>query len=55
VLAATSAAFVVVFAFFVAGLLALVVITLRWAVRRDRQGRAQWVERRGGPPADPDR
>jgi len=38
--------FAVVFGVFVVALLVLCVITLTWAVRRDRAGRAAWVRRR---------
>jgi len=31
--------FVVVFSVFIAATLVLIVLTLRWAIRRDRQGR----------------
>lgn len=40
-----DAAFYPVFAVFVVGFVALAVVTLRWAVRRDRAGRAEWVRR----------
>jgi hypothetical protein len=39
-------AFGAVFGLFVVAFLVLVVVTIRWAVRRDRQGRAQWLARR---------
>lgn len=41
-------AFYVVFGAFAAALVVLSVITLRWAFRRDRAGRARWLERQGG-------
>lgn len=41
----SDAAFLAVFGVFVAALLVLAVVTLRWAVRRDRAGRAQWLRR----------
>ena len=40
-----GAAFVAVFGVFLAALVVLAVVTLRWAVRRDRKGRAEWVAR----------
>ena len=40
-----GAAFVVVFGVFLAALVVLAVVTLRWAVRRDRKGRAEWAAR----------
>lgn len=40
-----DAAFYAVFGVFVAAFVVLVVVTLRWAVRRDRVGRAEWVRR----------
>ncbi len=46
VLLAVNAAFAIVFGVFVAALLVLVVITITWAVRRDRPGRAAWRQRR---------
>jgi hypothetical protein len=54
-LAGADVAFYVVFAAFAAALVVLSAITLRWAVRRDRAGRAQWLERHGegGPEAVP--
>ncbi len=42
----SDAAFYAVFAVFVAALVVLAVVTLRWAVRRDRAGRAEWLRRR---------
>jgi membrane protein implicated in regulation of membrane protease activity len=41
-----DAAFYAVFGVFLVAFLVLVVITLRWAVRRDRAGRAEWLRRR---------
>jgi hypothetical protein len=41
-----DAAFDVVFGAFVVAVVVLSVITLRWALRRDRAGRAQWLRRR---------
>lgn len=43
---AVNVAFVVVFGAFAVAFVVLTVITLTWAVRRDRAGRAQWVSRR---------
>jgi hypothetical protein len=43
--ASTSPAFGIIFGIFVAALLVLIVITLMWAVRRDRAGRALWRQR----------
>jgi hypothetical protein len=34
--------FVAVFSVFIAVTLVLVVLTMRWAIRRDRDGRAAW-------------
>jgi hypothetical protein len=36
--------FIAVFSVFIAATLVLVVLTLRWAIRRDRDGRAQLRE-----------
>ncbi len=44
-LIAAGAAFFAVFGLFVVAFGVLVVITVRWAVRRDRVGRAEWVQR----------
>jgi len=46
VAAGTPAAFYAVFGVFVAAFVVLAVVTMRWAVRRDRVGRAEWVRRR---------
>jgi len=46
--AGSDTAFYAVFAVFVAAFVVLAVVTLRWAVRRDRAGRAEWVRRRSG-------
>lgn len=43
---AASAAFYAVFSVFVVAFVVLTVITLSWAVRRDRAGRQAWIERR---------
>lgn len=37
--------FLVVFAVFLVAFLVLAVVTIRWAVRRDRVGRAEWARR----------
>ena len=57
-LIAASAAFGVVFGLFAAAMVVLIVVTLRWAIRRDRTRRRAWMERRadrqrlgGAPPA----
>ncbi|MGC8470926.1 MAG: hypothetical protein ACP5PM_01330 [Acidimicrobiales bacterium] len=47
VAAGTPVAFSAVFGVFVTALVVLAVVTVRWAVRRDRAGRADWVRRRG--------
>ena len=44
-LASDSVAFGVIFGIFVVALLVLIVIVLRWAIRSDRRGRAQWKQR----------
>jgi hypothetical protein len=46
VVGTANVTFGIVFAVFVAALVVLVVITLRWAIRRDRRGRAEWEQRR---------
>jgi hypothetical protein len=43
--ASSSPAFGIIFGIFVAALLVLIVITLMWAVRRDKAGRALWRQR----------
>lgn len=48
-------AFGAVFGLFVVAFAVLVVVTIRWAVRRDRQGRAQWLARRRDAEGGPDR
>jgi hypothetical protein len=45
-LLANNTAFFVTFGIFVVALLALIVIVLTWAIRRDRAGRAAWMLRR---------
>jgi hypothetical protein len=44
-LAANDVAFAVLFGIFVVALLTLVVIVAIWVIRRDRQGRAAWLQR----------
>jgi hypothetical protein len=44
-LLASDVAFGVLFGIFVVALLALIVIVLLWAFRRDRAGRAAWRQR----------
>ena len=44
-LAANDVAFGVLFGIFVVALLTLVVIVAIWVIRRDRQGRAAWLQR----------
>jgi hypothetical protein len=34
--------FIAVFSVFIAATLVLIVLTMRWAIRRDREGRAAW-------------
>jgi uncharacterized membrane protein YadS len=46
--AANDVAFAVIFGIFIVALLVLIVIVISWAVRRDRQGRAAWSQRRTG-------
>ena len=45
-LLASDTAFFVTFGIFVVALVALIVIVLTWAIRRDRAGRAAWLLRR---------
>jgi hypothetical protein len=53
-LAASNTAFFVLFGIFVAGMLVLIFLTLRWTIRRDRVGRAAWRQRQeGGAPPTP--
>lgn len=47
-LLAADAAFDVVFGVFLVAFAVLVVVTVRWAVRRDRAGRAEWLRRQQG-------
>jgi O-antigen/teichoic acid export membrane protein len=58
-LAASDAAFGIVFGLFVVAFIALTVLTISWAVRRDRPKREAWRRRmedeyraRGGPPTN---
>lgn len=51
---AASAAFYAVFSVFVVAFVVLTVITLTWAVRRDRAGRQAWIERRRAQRAAPE-
>jgi hypothetical protein len=44
-LLASNAAFFIVFGIFVIALLVLVVVTSVWVIRRDKAGRAAWLER----------
>ena len=46
VISTSNVIFGIVFAVFMVALAVLVVITLRWAIRRDRRGRAEWEHRR---------
>jgi hypothetical protein len=36
--------FVAVFSVFIVAILVLIVLTIRWAIKRDRAGRAAWME-----------
>jgi hypothetical protein len=36
--------FVAVFSVFIVATLVLIVLTIRWAIKRDRVGRAAWME-----------
>jgi hypothetical protein len=51
-LLASDTAFFALFGVFVVAIVVLTFITLRWAIRRDKAGRAAWRERQqdGGPP-----
>jgi hypothetical protein len=49
-----SAAFDVVFGIFVAAILVLAVVAVRWAVRRDRVARARQAQRSGPPGPAPE-
>ena len=46
----TATAFFVIFGIFVAAMVALVVIVLTWAIRRDKAGRAAWLRRQESEP-----
>jgi hypothetical protein len=54
VLPAADAVFFAVFGVFVLAFVVLSVITLRWAIRRDRSGREDWLLRRQGARRSPD-
>jgi hypothetical protein len=41
--------FIAVFSVFIAATLVLIVLTLRWAIRRDREGRAEWRSKDKSP------
>jgi hypothetical protein len=43
--ASTSPAFAIIFGIFVVALVVLIVLTLMWAYRRDKAGRALWRQR----------
>ena len=47
-LASSNVPFDILFGIFVLALLTLVVIVIAWAIRRDRAGRAAWVQRQQG-------
>jgi len=51
-LLAANVVFAVVFGAFVVALVVLAVITLTWAVRRDRVGRKAWLARRSSQLAE---
>jgi hypothetical protein len=53
-LASDSVAFGVIFGIFLVALLVLIVIVLRWAIRRDRQGRELWKQRQASTMAPPE-
>jgi len=44
-LLASNTAFAVIFGIFLVSLVVLIVVTLTWAIRRDRAGRAAWTAR----------
>jgi hypothetical protein len=52
-LASLSPGFVVVFAVFALAVVVLSFLTLRWAIRRDRIGRQEWLRRRQAEMAAP--
>jgi hypothetical protein len=45
VVLASNTPFAIIFGIFIVALLTLIVITIMWAVRRDRSGRASWRQR----------
>jgi hypothetical protein len=45
VLLASNVPFAIIFGIFIVALITLIVITIMWAVRRDRPGRAAWRQR----------
>jgi hypothetical protein len=45
VLLASNVPFAIIFGIFVVALVTLIVITLMWAIRRDRAGRVAWRQR----------
>jgi uncharacterized membrane protein len=53
-LASNSVAFGIIFGIFVVALLVLIVIVLKWAIGRDRQGREQWKQRQASRMAPTD-
>jgi membrane protein implicated in regulation of membrane protease activity len=56
VVTGADAAFYAVFGLFLAAFFVLAVVSLRWAVRRDRAGRDEWLHRQaegGRPPVPP--
>jgi membrane protein implicated in regulation of membrane protease activity len=53
-LLASNVAFSITFGIFVIALAALIVIVLRWAIRRDRTGRVAWRQRQQEKMAGPE-
>jgi hypothetical protein len=53
-LAANDVAFGVLFGIFIVALLTLIVIVAMWVIRRDRQGRAAWLQRQQDRSAAPE-
>jgi type VI protein secretion system component VasK len=53
-LAANDVAFAVLFGIFIVALLTLIVIVAIWVIRRDRQGRAAWLQRQQDRSAAPE-
>jgi hypothetical protein len=47
---ASDTAFFVLFGIFVVAVVVLAVIVLTWAFRRDKAGRADWLQRQEGEP-----